>query len=96
MPSTTAVCVQEHAEASIPELTPTFMVRNLNGSANALLIIDDPFAEDDAEDNALLLVGTSVGSLYLYDVVAKKTLGLVYRKCTNVEPRRTHHFRCRG
>lgn len=55
------------------------MVRNLNGGATALLVVDDPFATDDAEDEALLLVGTSAGAIYLYDIVAHLSMGLVYR-----------------
>ena len=48
-----------------PELEPSFMVRNLNGVASAILVVDDPFATDDAEDETLLLVGTSAGSVYV-------------------------------
>lgn len=52
----------------------------MKGGVTALLVVDDPFAPDEAEDEFLLLVGTTHGEVYISDILSKKSLGLVHRK----------------
>lgn len=52
----------------------------MGGAITALLVVDDPFAPDEAEDEFLLLVGTAAGEVYISDILARKSMGNVYSK----------------
>lgn len=46
----------------------------------ALLVVDDPFAPDEGEDEFLLLVGTTIGDVYISDILSKKSMGVVHSR----------------
>lgn len=47
------------------DLEPSFVTLGLDGAVTALLIVDDPYAPDHAEDEVLLLVGTSKADVHM-------------------------------
>lgn len=61
-------------------LEPSFVNFGLNGAITALTVVDDPFAPDEAEDEFLLLVGTTTGEVFMSDILSQKSLGLVHRE----------------
>ncbi|KAI6223607.1 hypothetical protein M3Y99_01450300 [Aphelenchoides fujianensis] len=63
----------------VQEVEPSFVTYGLDSAANALLIVEDPYATDEAEEEYLLLVGTNKGEVYMYDILSKKSVGIVYK-----------------
>lgn len=61
------------------DLDISFVNFGMKGAVTALLVVDDPFAPDEAEDEYLLLVGTTNGEVFMSDILAKKSMGIVHR-----------------
>ncbi|KAI6190609.1 hypothetical protein M3Y97_00137000 [Aphelenchoides bicaudatus] len=59
-------------------LDVSFVNINMEGAVTSLLVVDDPYASDDAEDEYLLLVGTTTGDVYISDILSKKSMGIIY------------------